>query len=130
MNRDHVLAELPTATVAWLATADPRTLDQIARDVAARTVTRLLSGEQAGDAAWDHVQYDLLRRDLSPAVRALAATLPHARTGGRWSQKGVVRAACAFFGLAGSGVKRDVAARVRHLQEDFLSIPVAARRAA
>ena len=86
--------------------------------------------EQSGDAAWDHVQYDLLRRDLSPAVRALAPTLPHARTGRRWSQKAVVRAACAYFALAGSGVKRDVAARVRRLREDFLSIPVAARRAA
>src|SRR2546426_2083035 len=99
MNRDHVLAELPTATVAWLATADTRTLDQIARDVVARTVTRLLSGQQSGDAAWDHVQYDLLRRDRSPAVRALTATLPHARTARRWSHKAVVRATCAYFAL-------------------------------
>src|SRR6266702_8936762 len=98
MDRDRVAAELPPGMRAWLAGADPRTWNSVARDVAARVAARLLAGD--GEAAWNGPAHRLLLADPSPAVRAVAADLGcRPTTALRWTRGAIVTAACEWFGL-------------------------------
>ena len=90
MNTERLVAELRPDVVAFLASADPRTWDQIARDTATRVTARLLDAE--GEAGWNLAAYELLSRDPSPAVRAVNNGLvsdPHGRA---WTQKQIIAA--------------------------------------
>lgn len=120
MERERVAAELPPSMREWIADADARIWERIAREIAARVVARLMSGAWPGEAGWNRALHDALLRDPSPAVRAMAADLGTGRASRAWSRGAVAVAACEFLGLHGAGAWRDVrdlagrkAARIR-----------------
>ena len=115
MNKERVLAELPEQMRGWLADADRRTWEHVARDVAGRVAARLLVN--GGEAAWNGPAHRLLLADPSPAVRAVAADLgTDPRSVAPWTRGAVCIAACERFGLFGAGAHRDVFGRIA----DFL----------
>ena len=111
MNRARITAELPPDMAAWLATADPRTVAHGARDVAARTASRLLYND--GEGGISPVIHGMLTRDHSTAVRAVATALGCDETGAPWSARRVLPVVCAWFGLHGAGAQRDIGERLR-----------------
>ena len=107
-----MLAELPPDMRAWLAGADRRTWEHVARDASARVAARLLAN--GGEAAWNGPAHRLLLADLSPAVRTVAQDLgTDPRSVAPWTQYAIVVAACEWFGLHGRGAWDDVRRRLK-----------------
>jgi hypothetical protein len=106
MNRDRIEQELGPEVLTWVADASPDLWEQVARHVAVQVACALAVDE--GSAAWDPMTHEALTRDPSPAVRAIAATLPLGR---KWSAHLVALATAQYFELWSAS--RDVYDAVR-----------------
>lgn len=97
MNRERVVAELPREMGQWLEThGSTRTWRAVARDVALNVAEALLLHD--GEAGVNPVEYDLLGKHPSPAVRVLTQTAEFKHR--RWYAHWIIPKVADWFGLS------------------------------